>query len=184
MTCVKILAMPCTGRRRAALAVAAAIGSFVLAAAPSATAATLPVNAEVGVATPLDVAAFERTVSDQYHVAFRNVVTADIDRDGDLDVVAITDRSLVVWVNDGSGHLTAQVPKKAPAAAGRVPATASQDRDLPRDESIQDDGPSTPLLTANAHAPPVLLAPYRCGPDLVVPHDIACTSRTSRAPPA
>jgi len=172
------------GGHRAALAAAASFGSLVIALAPSANAATLPVNAEVGVATPLDVAAFERTVSNQYHVAFRNVVTADIDRDGDLDVVAITDRSLVVWVNDGSGHLTAQVPKNAPALAGRSPATTSRDRDLPRDEPIQDDGPSTPLLTANAHAPPVLLALYRRRTDLVAPRDISCTGRTSRAPPA
>jgi len=176
--------MLCTGRRRAAFAVAAAIGSLVVAAAPSANAATLPVNAEVGVGTPLDVASFERTVSNKYHVAFRRVVTADIDRDGDLDVVATTDRSLVVWVNDGSGHLTAQVPKNAPALAGRSQATTSRDRDLPRDEPIQDDGPSTPILTADAHAPPVLLARYRRRPDLVAPRDISCTSRTSRAPPA
>jgi len=176
--------MFCIGGLRAALAAAATAGSVVLALAASANAATLPVNAEVGVGTPLDVATFERTVSSRYHVAFRNVVTADIDRDGDLDVVAITDRSLVVWVNDGSGHLTAQVPKKAQGVTGRSPATTSRDRDLPRDETIQGDGPSTPLLTANAHAPPVLLARYRPRHDLVAPRDIACTCRTSRAPPA
>jgi hypothetical protein len=76
------------------------------------------------------------------------------------------------------------VPKNAPALAGRSPATTSRDRDLPRDEPIQDDGPSTPLLTANAHAPPVLLTRYPPRHDLAAPRDIACTSRTSRAPPA
>jgi len=41
-----------------------------------------------------------------------SAVTADIDADGDLDVVA-TDQSLnlLVWVNDGTGHLTRQWPR-------------------------------------------------------------------------
>src|SRR6266446_201651 len=124
-----ILPMFSTGWPRAAVT-AAAVAALVGGLAPSAGAATLPVNAEIGVGTRVDVTTFERTVSNQYHVAFRKVVTADIDRDGDLDVLAATDRSLVVWVNDGSGHLTTQVPIKALAVAGRSPATTWQDRDL------------------------------------------------------
>jgi len=182
-TYVMILAMFSTGWRRAAFT-AAAVVPLVGALAPSASAATLPVNAEIGVGTPVDVDTFERTVSNRYHFAFRKVVTADIDRDGDLDVVAATDRNLVVWVNDGSGHLTTQVPKKALALAERSPATTWQDRDLPRDEPIQGDGPSTPLLSPRAHAPPDLVARYRCRSDLIVRLDIACGCRTSRAPPA
>src|SRR5258705_9259236 len=126
-----ILAMFCTAWRRAAFtaAVASLVGAFAL----SASAETLPVNAEIGVGTRVDVTTFESTVSNQYHVAFQKVVTVDIDRDGDLDVVATTDRSLVVWLNDGSGHLTTQVPKKALRVAGRSPATTWRDSDLPRD---------------------------------------------------
>ncbi len=172
-----------TGWRQAAFTVVM-VGSFVGALVPSASAATLPPNAEIGVGTHVDVAAFERTVATRYHVAFRKVVAADIDRDGDLDVVAATDHSLVVWVNDGSGHLTTQSPKIAPAVDGRSPATTWKDRDLQRDEPIQNDAPSTPLLTADAHAPPVLVVRYPRRPDLAVRLDITCGSRTPRAPPA
>ena len=101
-----ILAMFSTGWRRAAFT-AAAVVPLVGALAPSASAATLPVNAEIGVGTPVDVDTFERTVSNRYHFAFRKVVTADIDRDGDLDVVDAPDRNLVVWVNDGSNQFKA-----------------------------------------------------------------------------
>jgi hypothetical protein len=41
-----------------------------------------------------------------------SIVAADIDGDGDLDVIA-TDRllQLIVWTNDGSGHFTRQQPR-------------------------------------------------------------------------
>jgi hypothetical protein len=43
-----------------------------------------------------------------------SIVTADIDADGDLDVVA-SDSALQihVWVNDGAGHFTAQEPVRS-----------------------------------------------------------------------
>jgi hypothetical protein len=42
---------------------------------------------------------------------FASIIAADIDADGDLDVIA-TDHALnlYVWVNDGAGHLTLQNP--------------------------------------------------------------------------
>lgn len=178
-----MLAMFSSGWRQAGFTVAM-VGLFAGALARPSSAATLPLNAEIGAGACVDIAAFERTVATRYHVAFRKVVAADIDRDGDLDVVTATDHSLVVWVNDGSGHLTTRSPKSAPAANGGVPATTWQDRDLQRDEPIQDDAPPTPLLTANAHAPPVLVAQYPRRPDLPVRLDITCGFRTPRAPPA
>ncbi len=40
-----------------------------------------------------------------------SIVVADIDRDGDADVVATDDAlHLFVWINDGTGHLTQQRP--------------------------------------------------------------------------
>ncbi len=42
------------------------------------------------------------------------LLTADIDADGDLDVVATGDHGLElsVWVNDGTGHLTRKRPSR------------------------------------------------------------------------
>jgi|SRR5581483_551803 len=43
-----------------------------------------------------------------------SIVVADIDRDGDADVVATDDAlHLFVWLNDGTGHLTQQRPARA-----------------------------------------------------------------------
>jgi len=63
-----------------------------------------------------------------------SAVTADIDADGDLDLIA-TDQSLnlLVWVNDGTGHLTRQRPRHsggestspgAPTFERRAPSAA------------------------------------------------------------
>ena len=72
--------MFCIGGHRAALAAAATVGSLVVALAPSANAATLPVNAEVGVGTLLDVASFGAHSLQQIRRSVPHVVTADIDR--------------------------------------------------------------------------------------------------------
>src|SRR5438046_2239291 len=94
---------------RAALVCAMSVGFAVLAEAPVA-AATPALRADVGIGRRIDVAAFERSVALTYDLHFRRIVAADIDRDGDLDVVAATDRTLMFWVNDGAGHLTSQPP--------------------------------------------------------------------------
>src|SRR5215831_5607493 len=79
-----------------------------LAMAAPARAGSLPPRAEVGLTSGIETELFRRLVSSRYHVEYRIVLAADVDRDGDLDVLASTDRSVTVWVNDGAGHLSAQ----------------------------------------------------------------------------
>src|SRR5512138_3697111 len=92
---------------RIALFVAACVGTAL-----SARAASLPSGATVRIGSAVDVDSFARLVATQYHVAFDHIVAADIDRDGDLDVVAGNERGLVVWVNDGAGHLRWEAPRR------------------------------------------------------------------------
>jgi hypothetical protein len=48
---------------------------------------------------------------------FLSLIAADIDADGDLDVVGIDEfRKLVVWENDGTGHLTRKHPTQRDGA--------------------------------------------------------------------
>src|SRR5437588_12025331 len=93
--------------RRAVLSYALALG-FIVGHIGSADAAPMALRADVGVDRPIDVAAFERFIAARYHIQLRKVVAADIDRDGDIDVVGATDGGFIVWVNDGNGHLTSQ----------------------------------------------------------------------------
>ncbi len=69
-----------------------------------------------------------------------SVVVMDIDRDGDVDVVA-TDAALhlFVWINDGTGRLVRQ----APAPLGRA-ATATPANDVARRTPA-----ATPLATVD-----------------------------------
>lgn len=78
------------------------------------------------------------------------VAVADLDADGDLDVVA-SDGSLdlLVWDNDGKGHLTRKYPKET-RRGGWLPQTGSIDDGpaatvvmlLPRDASVHAASPA------------------------------------------
>jgi hypothetical protein len=144
--------------RRACRVVAVLTVAFVVSAATSSAGASLPPNAQIRVGPRIDVTAFRRSVATRYQVELRRIVTADIDRDGDLDVLATTDYGFTVWLNDGSGRLTWQAPSPSPTLDGRSPATTWRDHDRRRDESLQDDVPSVPVPTPYAHAPPALVA--------------------------
>ena len=168
--------------RRAVVGVAIAF-ACVGPLAPRTAAATLPARAEVRVRGMLDVEAFERCVAKRYHVQFRKVVAADIDRDGDLDFISATDAGLIVWVNDGHGRLTSETPTRAPAGAAGSSGAVWQDQAARRDDPLPNAGPSVPLPGSCAHGPPA---------DYVrrtVPSDVFVCRRsagccTPRAPPA
>jgi hypothetical protein len=139
--------------RLLALAVAVWLPSAV-----PARAASLPPRAEVGLASMpsgIDVAAFRQVVSSRYHVHFRVVVAADIDRDGDIDVLASTEHSLTVWVNDGAGHLKAQRLPQGPAAGVSVPGNAWRERERRVDPTLPGNASPSPVLVVRGHAPPV-----------------------------
>jgi len=82
---------------------------------------------------------------------FVSIVAADIDDDGDLDVVA-SDSSLHlhVWVNDGSGHFTRQRPHKS--QAWRADSSASFRVGFTRSESSTRTEPPSLRLAGRSIA--------------------------------
>ena len=61
-------------------------------------------------------------------------IAVDVDRDGDLDLLATTtEEPLVVWLNDGLGHLTPARPIATPRWRGH-----SARLEAPDDEATQD----------------------------------------------
>src|SRR5262245_19554580 len=110
--------------RRAIVATFVVFGCVLLAAAPAAAA-----RSALRAASPLcaiDLETLARAAARDAHVRFDRMVTADIDRDGDLDLIASTDHGFMVWVNDGAGHFTRQAPRRAPVADGALPGPSWQ----------------------------------------------------------
>ncbi len=87
-------------------------------------------------------------------IEVRVAVAADIDQDGDIDLVANTNIGLLVWVNDGTGHLDTQAPGSVPVTHEEEPATSWSGGDLRRPESLPTSGVSVPLVTSATHASP------------------------------
>ena len=128
-----------------------------------------------------DAKTFAHQIALTYHVDPRHVLAADIDRDGDLDVLAATDDGFIVWVNDGAGRFTSQTPEPRPLVNG-LPAgnswngTESLDRETIQSESI-------PIVASYAHAPPDDASRSTAAVDAVVHRSSALGYRTPRAPP-
>jgi hypothetical protein len=60
-----------------------------------------------------------RIVAGRPQLSGRNAIVADIDRDGDLDVIgSSSDALLAVWINDGSNHFTRTVPAQKRVGLG------------------------------------------------------------------
>ena len=148
-----------------------------------AQAAGVPAGARIRIDRTFDVPAFERAVARRYHVRFHKIVAADIDRDGDLDVVGTTDLGFVFWVNDGQGHLTSQTPTRSPLLDSTAAATMWSGRDAGRDVSIQNDLPSPRLPGDSPRAPPSVVAQYHSTPDHAAGLDATFGCRVPRAPP-
>jgi len=115
--------------------------------------------------------------------SFVSAVVADIDADGDLDLVA-SDSSLQlhVWVNDGRGHFTAQPPVQSTSWNGESSGPSVDARPIRQESSTQNDPPTVrdvaPVLyTTGGSAKTFSPRPTRT--------DAADRStRTPRAPPA
>jgi hypothetical protein len=139
-----------SSRARAAVL---ALAVWLPMAAP-ARAGSLPPRAEVGLTSGVEAELFRRLVSSRYHVEFRVVVAADIDRDGDLDVLASTDRSVTVWVNDGAGHLRAHRLPHRPAMTSQEPGDTWRGRADRLEPTIQGGNTYSSSHVVRAHAPP------------------------------
>jgi hypothetical protein len=138
-----------------ALRIGVAVVAALLPVTARANAASLPAHAEVRVDPCVDLEAFRQVVASRYNVEFSSVIAADIDRDGDIDVLAATGHTLTVWLNDGAGHLTSQRAPQGPAIDGRAPATTWRGHEDRPDPSTNDDAPTAPMPIARAHAPPI-----------------------------
>jgi hypothetical protein len=142
--------------RRASFAVVALGAALSCLSGAAAEAASLPAHAQVRAGWCVEPASFRGLVANRYHVEFERVVATDIDRDGDIDVVATTDDSFTVWVNDGDGHLTAQPAPQGPALEGRAPTSTWRDHGTNSEPTTYDGSTPTVTLVVQAHAPPAI----------------------------
>ena len=82
---------------------------------------------------------------------FLSLLAADIDADGDLDVVGIDEfRKLVVWENDGTGHLTRKRPAEPQGSGARSAAP------------LFDDQPAVSQGLVQHRSVPLTLSQTRC----------------------
>lgn len=144
----------------------------------------MPAGSVVRVDRPIDTEAFARLIATRFHVTLQHVVTTDIDRDGDLDIVASTDRGFLVWVNDGAGRLTSQPPRHAPAVDGSEPGDTWQGGRSRADETIQNNLPSPRLSGSYTSAPPNVAGRRAASVDAEPAATTVRTAKSPRAPPS
>ena len=71
---------------------------------------------------------------------FVRVVASDIDRDGDIDVVAsVGTLDLLVWANDGTGHFSRLPASQRQEVRAQPPAPSFDDEGLASNHWIHDD---------------------------------------------
>lgn len=114
-----------------------------------------------------------------------SLVAADLDADGDLDIVAADAANgsvdILVWVNDGDGKLTRKQPER-PKTLGSGPEAPSVDRQQSSVvASIQPDTPGVQTADAN----PWLTLPEQSHPLSLQssPVSAVVATRRSRSPP-
>jgi hypothetical protein len=141
------------------------------------------VGGSAAVAGAADAGSFARQLAVRYHVDPGRVATADIDRDGDLDVVMATDRGFLVWVNDGAGRFTSQTAKHRPLIDGRDVADTWDAGCSAPEEWIPNGAPSMPIAAERAHAPPLFSSRSDVLIDSTRRADRTHGSSSPRAPP-
>ena len=136
---------------------------------------------EPGVALP---AGFAATVDRATTGQFVRVVAGDIDRDGDIDVVAsVGTLDLLVWKNDGAGHFTRVPSSRRPLFQAQPLPPSFDGGPFTSNEWIQNDdrdGARLAPLNAIADAAPRSALSARISP--VAPQS-GPRVRSSRAPP-
>jgi len=162
----------------------AIVSAAIVLAVATAARASVPTGAFVRVERTIDVASFSRTIATRYDIVVRGALTADIDRDGDLDVVASTDRGFLVWVNDGNGRLTSKKPEHRPIVDGCPPDDTWEHGSACDEQTIQNEPPSSKVATASAHAPPAAVAERSDSVNDPRALDPTRGASTPRAPPS
>lgn len=114
-----------------------------------------------------------------------SLVTADLDADGDLDIVAF-DRSgggvgIVVWVNDGAGRLTRKAPAPKGSLASEPVAPSIDERQATVMASVQPDGAAIATIGVNTWLT-LPARPYDLTRSLV-PESATPGTLRSRSPP-
>ena len=114
-----------------------------------------------------------------------SLVAADLDADGDLDIVAAAapngSPDIVVWVNDGRGRLTRKRPEPAKALGAEPPAPTVDQQHSTVAALTQTDSPAIHALTTNVpFKPAVELCRLPRAPSAV---SEAVATLRSRAPP-
>ena len=100
--------------------------------------------------TPLP-AGFAATVDRATSDRFVRVVAGDVDRDGDIDVVAsLGSLDLMVWTNDGAGHFTRLASSSHTALQNQPPAPTVDGDSLASNEWIQNDLPRADVESRRA----------------------------------
>jgi len=112
-----------------------------------------------------------------------SVIAADIDDDGDLDVVG-SDGSLnlIVWDNDGTGRLTRKDPSPAAPGGWESSGTTVDDRPATSIVAAQFGGTSI-HLNAGALSFNSRLSPWRAAASRSHPQPQFALTRIPRAPP-
>jgi hypothetical protein len=112
-----------------------------------------------------------------------SVVTADIDADGDLDVVASDSKlDLFVWLNDGQGHLSRRAFQRSTTWQPEPGDPAVHDRASVPNVSLQNEPPSVGLDTrlASGVRDPATSAPRGITQVIAA---ASISTRIPRAPP-
>lgn len=114
---------------------------------------------------------------------FVAIIAADIDADGDLDVIA-ADRALnlYVWVNDGAGHLTLQTPAHEDRWQTLPPAPLVERRSASSPSFTQANPPSDRRDTAGTVIVPPSGTPTVIARAVVVSRSLR-TPHAPRPPP-
>ena len=161
----------------------ASLAAMFVVVLATAARASVPAGASVRIEHTIDIASFSRTIAARYDIVVRRALTADIDRDGDLDVVASTDRGFLVWVNDGNGRLTSKKPEHPTTVDGSAPDDTWQHGSARDEQTIQNELPSSRLTAVYAHAPPPSIARRADALRAVGALDPTFGSSIPRAPP-
>jgi hypothetical protein len=113
-----------------------------------------------------------------------SIVAADIDSDGDLDVVASdTELELHVWINDGTGHFTRRVPMR-PGNWQELPPLPGLDTHSTRSNAFTTPSSPSPVTSSRPLFWTLSASPAN---QRRLAHRLAQIdrgSRTPRAPPA